>query len=218
MSKDSKPVETTDADTQNPHPEDQTDIDATAEAVAEAAEALAGSEGDDSLDSEGDGESAAGDATKIAAERDRYRDAALRAQAELENYRKRISREAEQSAKYMNLPLIRELLPALDNLNRTVQAAEQTGKIDDLIQGLQMILGQVDQVFGNHSVKPITAVGEAFDPNLHEAIQQIPTAEHPPMTVIQEVEKGYTLHERVIRPSKVLVACAPPEPQDDSAK
>ena len=80
-----------------------------------------------------------------------------------------------------------------------------------------MIQAQFDQVFGGHSATPITAVGGPFDPNLHEALQQIPTDEHPPMTVLQEVERGYVLHDRVIRPSKVLVASAPPQPAEDTA-
>ena len=79
-----------------------------------------------------------------------------------------------------------------------------------------MIVAQVDQVFSSHSAKPIAAVGETFDPNLHEALQQIPTNEHPPMTVMQELERGYMMHDRVIRPTKVLVACAPPESSADA--
>jgi molecular chaperone GrpE len=184
--------------------------DFTAEAFAEAAEALAGSGSDDSQNSTS---TSGGDdlVARLEAERDQYRDAALRAAAELDNYRKRVSREAEQMARFQDLPLIRALLPAIDNLGRTVQAAEQTGNVTDLILGLQMILGQFDQVFTNHNAKPIASIGEMFDPNLHEALQQLPSAEHPPMTVIQELEKGYVLHDRVIRPSKVIVACAPPE-------
>ena len=85
-----------------------------------------------------------------------------------------------------------------------------------LIQGLQMIIAQFDQIFGSHSAKPIAAVGEIFDPNLHEALQQVPTDEHPPMTVIQELERGYIMHDRVIRPTKVLVACALPELTKDA--
>ncbi len=194
---------------QNDENTNEGEADEQAQAVAEAAEALAGSEGDDSLDSEA---SAPGDeVAALAAERDQYRDAALRAQAELENYRKRVAREAENSAKFLTLPLVRDLLPALDNLGRTVQAAEQTGKVDDLIQGLQMIQGQFDQIFGNYSAKPIDCIGQAFDPNLHEALQQMPSEEHPPMTVIQELERGYIMHERVIRPSKVIAASAPAE-------
>ncbi|MHC4877939.1 MAG: nucleotide exchange factor GrpE [Planctomycetota bacterium] len=183
-----------------------------AQAVAEAAEALAGAAGDDSLEPDSATDSGPNSELKnVAAERDQYRDAALRAQAELENYRKRVAREAETSAKFLTLPLVRDLLPALDNLGRTVQAAEQTGNVDDLIQGLQMIQGQFDQVFGNYSAKPIEALGQQFDPNLHEALQQMPSDEHPPMTVIQELERGYVMHDRVIRPSKVIVASAPAE-------
>ena len=192
--------------TQNDETQNAAEVDEQAQAIAEAAEALAGSAGNDSLDSE-----AGDEVAKVAAERDQYRDAALRAQAELENYRKRVAREAETSAKFLTLPLVRDLLPALDNLARTVQAAEQTGNVSDLIQGLQMIQGQFEQVFGNYSAKPIEALGQPFDPNLHEALQQMPSNEHPPMTVIQELERGYVMHDRVIRPTKVIVASAPAE-------
>ncbi len=194
---------------QNDEKTSEAEADEQAQAVAEAAEVLSGSEGDDSLDSEAS--EASDEVATLTAERDQYRDAALRAQAELENYRKRVAREAENSAKFLTLPLVRDLLPALDNLGRTVQAAEQTGKVDDLIQGLQMIQGQFDQIFGNYSAKPIDCIGQAFDPNLHEALQQMPSDEHPPMTVIQELERGYVMHDRVIRPSKVIVASAPAE-------
>ncbi len=194
---------------QNDENQNQAEADEQAQAISEAAEALAGSAGDNSLDTEAG--AASDEVVKVAAERDQYRDAALRAQAELDNYRKRVAREAETSAKFLTLPLVRDLLPALDNLARTVQAAEQTGNVDDLIQGLQMIQGQFDQVFGNYSAKPIEALGQPFDPNLHEALQQMPSNEHPPMTVIQELERGYVMHDRVIRPTKVIVASAPAE-------
>ena len=199
----------------------ESDVDVTAEAMAEATEAIAGSESDDSVQQDAGTEKSSDDSSDLAAvqaERDDYLDKFQRVSAELENFRRRVQRESELSARYSSLPLIRDLLPALDNVTRTIQAAEQTGKIDDLLQGLQMIMSQFDQVFGNHSAKPIPAVGETFDPNLHEALQQIPTDEHPPMTIIQELERGYSMHDRVIRPSKVIVACAPPaETADDEA-
>lgn len=214
MSNDANSVEASNAEENNSEGE----IDVTAEAMAEATEAIAGSESDDSVQQDGaaDNAESASDIEAIKAERDHNLDKLLRVNAELENFRRRVQREAELSARYSSLPLIRDLLPALDNVARTIQAAEQTGKIDDLIQGLQMIVSQIDQVFGSHSAKPIPAVGEAFDPNLHEALQQIPTAEHPPMTIIQELERGYSMHDRVIRPSKVIVACALPETSEDS--
>ena len=194
----------------------ETEVDLTAEAMAEATEAIAGSESDDSVQQDASTETGSSDLDRIKAERDQNLDKFQRVTAELENFRRRVQREAELSARYSSLPLIRDLLPAMDNVARTIQAAEQTGKLDDLIQGLQMIIAQFDQIFGSHSAKPIAAVGEIFDPNLHEALQQVPTDEHPPMTVIQELERGYIMHDRVIRPTKVLVACALPELTKDA--
>jgi len=197
----------------------ETEVDITAEAMTEATEAIAGSESDDSVQQDASTETSENDSSEldaIKAERDQNLDKFQRATAELENFRRRVQREAELSARYSSLSLIRDLLPAMDNVARTIQAAEQTGKIDDLIQGLQMIVAQFDQIFGSHSAKPIAAVGETFDPNLHEALQQVPTDEHPPMTVIQELERGYIMHDRVIRPTKVLVACALPEITNDA--
>lgn len=183
-----------------------------ADAVAEAADAIAEESGDKPTAAETSDEQ--GDA---AADRDKYFDLWKRTQAELENFRKRSQREMELAMKYSDVGLIRALLPALDNLGRSVQAAEQTGNVEELLQGLQMIQAQFEQIFSAHSAKPISAVGEPFDPNHHEALQQIPTDEQPPMTVLQEVEKGYILHDRVIRPSKVLVAVAPPVPVEEEA-
>ncbi|MGZ0164539.1 MAG: nucleotide exchange factor GrpE [Planctomycetales bacterium] len=220
MSNDANSVEASSAEENN----SKAERDVTAEAMAEAAEAIeaiAGSESDDSVQQESASDSTrsgSSDLEAVQAERDQYIDKFQRSVAELENYRRRVQREAELSARYSTLPLIRELLPAMDNVSRTIQAAEQTGKIEDLIQGLQMIVAQVDQVFVSHSAKPIVAVGETFDPNLHEALQQIPTDEHPPMTVLQELERGYIMHERVIRPTKVIVACALPEETKEPAE
>ena len=197
-------------------PEVETDI--PAEAVAEAAEAIAGAAHDDSTTGAGDGESSSSeDVESLRAERDQALDQAIRAHAELDNYRKRVSRELEQAARYQMLPLIRDLLPALDNLSRTIQAAGQTTNVDDLVKGAEMILAHFNQVLASHSTKPIEAVGQPFDPNLHEAIQQMPSEEYPPGTVIQDVEPGYMLHDRVIRPTKVIVASAPVEASDETA-
>ena len=144
-------------------------------------------------------------------ERDENYNLALRTQAELENYRKRVSREREEDARYRSLPLAKDLLPVLDNLRRAVQAANQTGNADDLIRGVEMVLKQYEDVLALHQVKPIAAEGETFDPNVHEALTQVPTTDKEPMTILQEVERGYTLHDRVLRPSKVIVAMALPQ-------
>lgn len=144
------------------------------------------------------------------AERDEQRNTALRNLAELDNYRKRVNREREEDARYRVLPLAKDVLPALDNLRRAVQAASQSGNAEELIRGVEMVLRQFDEALARHDVKPIAAEGEKFDPNRHDALTQVPSPDHEPMTVLQEVERGYTLHDRVLRPSKVIVAAPPP--------
>lgn len=185
---------------------DTGELDITAEALAEANDAIA--EESNAAPTPANGGS---ELDRLQTERDSFFELWRRTQAELDNYRKRVQREAELASKFASLPLIRDLLPALDNVNRTVQAAETASNMGDLIQGLQMVLRQFNDAFAMHSAKPIKAVGEMFDPNLHQAVQQIPTNDHPPMTVIQELERGYTLDDRVIRPTKVLVAAPLPD-------
>jgi molecular chaperone GrpE len=145
---------------------------------------------------------------------DENKDHWLRTQAELDNFRKRVKKEADQNRLYQSLPLVRDLLPGLDNLDRAMTAAENSDSLEGLLAGVRMVFKHFEETLGRYSVKPIAAVGEPFDPNLHEAVQQIPTADHPPMTVMQEVERGFQLHDRVIRPSKVIVSAALPEPAD----
>ena len=144
-------------------------------------------------------------------------DQLLRGQAELENFRRRSSRESMESLKYQSLPVVRDLLPVMDNLHRAIQAAEQTGDVGNLLEGIRMVSGQLSETLKSHAAQPIAAEGEAFDPNLHEALSQVPTPEHPPMTVIQVVETGYKMHDRVVRPAKVIVSCTPPEPAAETS-
>lgn len=144
--------------------------------------------------------------TRAAQERDEYRDKLLRSHAELENYRKRVQRERDEDRRYAAVPLARDLLPTLDNLQRAIEAAEKGGTVEDLKQGVAMVLQQARETLAKHQIVPIPAAGEAFDPNQHEALTQIPSSDHPPMTVVQEVETGYKLHDRVLRPTKVIVS------------
>lgn len=148
----------------------------------------------------------------LAEEANAARDQALRAQAELDNYRKRTQRELADERRYAALPIVRDLLPALDNLQRAVDAGQNVDDLSAMLQGVQMVARQIREVLAGHGAAAIEATGQPFDPNLHEAIQQMPSADHPTMTVLDEVEQGYTLHDRVIRPSKVIVSVAPPEP------
>ena len=145
------------------------------------------------------------------AERDANYNLYLRAQAELQNYRKRVQKEADDLRLYQSLPLGRDLLPALDNLHRALAAAEATKNIDQLLEGIRMVAKQIEAALSRHQIVPIEATGKPFDPNYHQAIQHMPSDEHPPMTVMHEVERGFTLQDRVVRPASVIVAQAPAE-------
>jgi len=147
----------------------------------------------------------------VQAERDDFRERWLRSQAELENYRKRAQKELDQERQYRSLPVVRDILPGLDNLQRALQVAKTSKDVDQLLQGVQMVATQLQEALSRHAVVPIPAVGQPFDPNLHEAIQQAPSKEHPPMTVLHEVERGYQMYDRVVRPTKVIVSVAPQE-------
>jgi len=140
------------------------------------------------------------------AERDANYDLYLRTQAELQNYRKRVQKEAEELRQYQALPVARDLLPALDNLHRALAAAESSGSVKDLVNGVRLVAKQIEAALGRHDVVSFNSTGKPFDPNLHQAIQQVQTDEHPPMTVVQEVERGFTLKDRVVRPATVIVS------------
>ena len=150
----------------------------------------------------------------VKAERDANYDRWVRAAAEFDNFRKRAQRETEQERQFQAYAVLRDLLPVVDNLQRAVAAAEVSKNVEELSTGVQMVHKQFEDVLARYSARPIDAAGKPFDPNLHEALTQIPSADHPPMTVLQEVEKGYTLHDRVLRPSKVIVSTAPPSTGD----
>ncbi|MBI5761695.1 MAG: nucleotide exchange factor GrpE [Planctomycetales bacterium] len=146
----------------------------------------------------------------VSDERDALRERWLRSQADLENYRKRAQREADDERRYRVLPFVRDMLPALDNLQRAVDAAKSSNDLPQLSQGVQLVIKQFHDLLAKHSIQPIVAVGQPFDPNLHQALQQMPTNDHPPMTILAEYERGFVLHDRVVRPSTVIVAAPPP--------
>jgi molecular chaperone GrpE len=150
------------------------------------------------------------------AERDALSQKWLLAVADLDNYRRRVQRETEQDRRFAVLPLARDLLPALDNLHRALDAARNGGDVNQLAQGVQMVSKQFDDILARHSVVPIKAVDQPFDPNLHQALQQRPSPDKPPMTVLAECERGYTIHDRVVRPATVIVS-APGQNDIDQA-
>ena len=134
----------------------------------------------------------------------------LLAHAELENFRKRMQRESDQLLKYANLPLLRDLLDVVDNLNRALEAVRSDPSSNKaLLDGVEMVSQQLAGVFAKFGCKPVQAVGAEFDPNVHEAIAQMPSEEHAAGLVAQEVAVGYVLHDRVVRPSSVIVSTGP---------
>jgi molecular chaperone GrpE len=139
------------------------------------------------------------------------RDHYLRARADLENFRKRAQREKEDLLKFSNETILRELLPVIDNLERALQHAAVDGE-KGLLQGVELTLGQFAKVLEKFNVVAIDAVGELFDPARHEAMGQIESSEQPVNTVVQLLQKGYLLNDRLLRPAMVLIAKAPVAP------
>ena len=134
----------------------------------------------------------------------------LLAHAELENFRKRMQREADQQLKYSNLPLLRDLLDVVDNLNRAADAARNdTANTNALLSGVEMVGQQLQNVLSKYGCKSVNAVGTEFNPHIHEAIAQMPSSEHAAGLVAQQVAVGYLLHDRVVRPSSVIVSTGP---------
>ena len=146
----------------------------------------------------------------------------LRATADLENYRKRARRDVEDARIDARTKVLRPMLEVIDNLERGVEHAEG---VDDpekahsaILEGVKLVLRQFAQVLERFDVHAVEAVGQPFDPNLHEAISQIETGDHAPGSVVNAPQKGYTIGERLLRPSLVVVAKAPAAPPAESSQ
>lgn len=127
--------------------------------------------------------------------------------ADFDNTRKRLLRDAETERKYAAEALAKDLLPALDNLDRAVDAAKRAGDTGPLATGVSATVAQLLDALKRHGVVRIAVEpGTAFDPNLHQAIMQQPSADFPPGSVLQVLQHGFTMHDRVLRPASVLVA------------
>ena len=144
--------------------------------------------------------------TALEREVDEWRDRCLRTAAEMENLRRRALREAEEDRKRGNERLISELLPALDNFSRALEAADQTSNLEALKSGVELIYRQLSDVLARQGLERIEALGQPFDPNLHEAIMQVePQEGQSAHEVVEELRAGFRLNERVIRPTLVKV-------------
>lgn len=143
-----------------------------------------------------------------AAERDQFLDLLQRTQADFENYQKRNKRDREQERRYMYATFAFDLLPVLDNLERATAAARQAGEEGPLVDGVAMVHSQFLDFLKRYGVTRIEPLGQPFDPNRHQAVMQQAAADKPPHTVLQVLEPGYMIHDRVLRPAKVVVSKA----------
>ncbi|MEO1496056.1 MAG: nucleotide exchange factor GrpE [Planctomycetota bacterium] len=173
---------------------------------------LPGEEPADGESSESDGANDDGPTVEeeLAGEKDR----SLRLQAELQNVLARASREVADERKYAALPLLKDLLPAIDTIDRALEAAAKAaGEADaatGVVEGFRLVREQLVGVLAQHSCEAVDPTGESFDPNFHEAILQQPSDEHAAGVVTQTAQIGYRLHDRVIRPAQVIVSSGAP--------
>jgi molecular chaperone GrpE len=145
----------------------------------------------------------------------------LRTAADFDNYRKRTRREIDDAALKARETVLKEMLPVIDNLERALSAV-QGAPGGGIVDGVKLVLRQFASALERFEVKPIEAIGQPFDPAFHEAITQIPTRDHPSGTVVAEMQRGYTIGSRLLRPSLVAVAkapepVAPPSPAEPDA-
>jgi len=136
-------------------------------------------------------------------------DRLLRQIAELDNFKKRASRERDEAIRFANEILARDLLPVIDNLERAVAHAAGGGNGKPLVEGVEMVLRGLLDTLAKHGIAQISAVGQPFDPSRHEAMAQVESAEHEPNSIVEEHQKGYTYHDRLLRPALVTVAKTP---------
>ena len=140
----------------------------------------------------------------------------LRQVADLENFKKRGVREKEEAIRYGNEALVKDLLPILDNLERAVEHAELEGNGKPLLAGIELVLKGFLEVLEKHGVTQISAKGEPFNPQKHEAFAQVESTDHEPNTVVEELHKGYFMADRLLRPSLVSVAKLPETKEENS--
>jgi molecular chaperone GrpE len=145
----------------------------------------------------------------------RAEDRVLRVAADADNFKKRLERDKQDSIRYGNERIIAELLPVIDNLERALEHAPGDCHQDGLVEGVKMTLKRFHDTLAKFGCTPIEAEGKIFDPNFHEAVYREETKEHPDNTIVRELQKGYVLNDRLLRPAMVVVASSPRPNADD---
>jgi len=146
----------------------------------------------------------------VQAELECLRDRNLRLMAEAQNAAKRAQREKQEALRYAEFDFARELLVVIDDFERTLESAKAKDEFQPVAEGIRIIYDHFLKILGQRGVKQIEALGKSFDPTYHEALLQQPSPEQPAGTVMQELARGYTMHERVLRPARVMVSSGPP--------
>ena len=145
-----------------------------------------------------------------------WKDIAARNQAELDNYRKRMAREKSDAIRFANASLLSELLPVIDNFQMGLSAAMNEDPNSIISKGMEMVQKQLEEFFTSQGAIPVSAEGNEFNPNLHEAISQETSETIPEGHVISEIRKGYTLNERLLRAANVIVSKGPENTDEDN--
>lgn len=146
---------------------------------------------------------------KAQTEANHWKEIALRSAAELDNFRKRTAKERQDAVKYANGSLLESLLPVIDNFEFGLQAAKMEGENSPVLLGMSMVQKQLTDFLKENGVEEVPSVGQKFDPNVHDAVSQQPTADAPEGTILSQIRKGYRLRDRLLRPASVVVAAAP---------
>ncbi|WP_139193068.1 nucleotide exchange factor GrpE [Anaerobacillus alkalilacustris] len=133
-------------------------------------------------------------------------DRLLRVQADYDNFRRRTRQEKEAAAKYRSQSLLEELIPAIDNFDRALGVNAESDEAKSIQQGMEMVYRQLTEALKNEGLEVIEAVGQDFDPHYHQAVMQVESEDYQPNVVVEELQKGYKLKDRVIRPSMVKVS------------
>jgi molecular chaperone GrpE len=203
----SSPIDSDDAPAREQIDFDETE--SSQESQGEGAASDSGDSGDNGDSNEADSNATALLATaqeEIAALRDQL----LRLAADFDNYRKRATREQQEIRDYAIAKLLHDVLPVADNLDRALAHCE--GDTSPVIKGVQLVQKQLADTLARHGVQGFQSVGVVFDPERHEAVAQRAVAGRDPGTIVEELQKGYTLRDRLLRPAQVVVATTPPVP------
>jgi len=140
-----------------------------------------------------------------------FKDQLLRKAAEFDNYKRRVEGESANLVRFANEDLIAKIIPVLDDLERSIKSGRGgTNDPATLVRGIELIAGKFRKILDGAGVREFESVGHPFDPEFHDALLQVPSAGAVPGTVLEEIEKGYMMHDRVIRHARVIVAAEPP--------